>query len=281
MQAANVDIAVKTDYLMLPLGDLQDFHIGLKLWDGALNIEPISFRESEGSVSGSIYLGPVSEGYELAVMLNAENMHISLLAGADQDRKTVPPVSGQIEFKGAGNSAHDLMESLNGNVALTYDSGLVRDFGGQRLFGDLVLQIFRTLNPLHSEQEYTTLNCAIYDIAIKDGVATIENTALQTGKMLVIARGNVNFGTEKLNLSIRATPREGLGISIGGIANSFLKLGGTLRSPKLQVDPTGSMTTTGAAVATGGLSLLAKGLWDRAKASADICEDLPANEDAD
>jgi hypothetical protein len=41
------------------------------------------------------------------------------------------------------------------------------------------------------------------------------------------------------------------------------------------------MTTTGAAVATGGLSLLAKGLWDRAKASADICEDLPANEDAD
>lgn len=274
MQAANVDVTIKTDRLMLPQGDLQDFQIVLKLWDGALNIEPISFRELEGSVSASIYLGPSGEGYDLAVMLNVENMHLGLLATEDQDRGSLPPVRGQIEFKGTGNSQHELMASLNGSIALRQGAGRVRDLGGSKLFGDLGLEIIRTLNPLATTQEYSTLDCAIYDIGIKDGIATIENIALQTGKMAVIVRGNVNMGSERLNLSLQATPREGLGISIGTVTNSFLKLGGTLRSPQLQLDPTGSMTTTGAAVATGGLSLLAKGLWDRVKAQGDICKKL-------
>jgi hypothetical protein len=38
------------------------------------------------------------------------------------------------------------------------------------------------------------------------------------------------------------------------------------------------MTTTGAAVATGGLSLLAKSMWDRVKAQGDICKDLRKEE---
>ncbi len=274
MQTVNVDVTVKTDRLMLPQGDLQDFQIGLKLWDGALNIEPISFRESEGSVSGSIYLGPSGEGYDLAVVVNAENVHIGLLVTGNQDRETVPPVGGRIEFKGTGNSLHELMASLNGNVALRQDSGRIQDLANSKLFGDLALQIIRTLNPLSKSQEYTTLDCAIYDIDIKDGVATIENIALQTDRMAIVVRGGVNLGSEQLDLSVQATPREGLGISIGGVVNSFLKLGGTLRSPKLEIDPAGSVTTYGAAVATGGLSLVAKGLWGRVKASADICEGL-------
>lgn len=56
-------------------------------------------------------------------------------------------------------------------------------------------------------------------------------------------RGNVDFGNEHLGLSVQATPREGLGISIGGVANSFLKLGGTLQRPQMEINPTGSVTT--------------------------------------
>ena len=90
--------------------------------------------------------------------------------------------------------------------------------------------------------------------------------------------GRVNFKNEKLDLAMRAAPREGLGISLGGVANSFLRLGGTLQNPRLQIDPTSSVTTTGAAVATGGLSLLAQGLWNRVRASADICKNLAEEE---
>ena len=42
--------------------------------------------------------------------------------------------------------------------------------------------------------------------------------------MAAIAKGSINFEDEKLNLTMRASPREGLGISIGSVANSFFKL---------------------------------------------------------
>jgi hypothetical protein len=80
-----------------------------------------------------------------------------------------------------------------------------------------------------------------------------------------------------LDLTLRSKPRKGFGISLGGVINSFLKLGGTLQEPALNIDPASSLTTTGAAVATGGLSLLARGLWDRLSAEADLC--APRDED--
>jgi hypothetical protein len=47
-----------------------------------------------------------------------------------------------------------------------------------------------------------------------------------------------------------------------------------LKKPQVGIDPTSSATTTGVAVATAGLSLLAKGLWDRAAAEKSICKQL-------
>jgi hypothetical protein len=142
-----------------------------------------------------------------------------------------------------------------------------------------LLKIVRALNPLREEEEYRTFDCGIYDIDIIDGVVKIENFALQTDTMTVIVLGDLDFNNEKLDLAIRAKPREGLGVSIGGVVNSFLKLGGTLKKPKLQVDPKGTVVTGGVAVATGGLSLLAKGLFDRFSADADVCAQEEADEE--
>lgn len=273
LQAANVDVTIKTGRLMLRQGDLEDFHIGLKLRDGSFEIDPITFRESEGSVSGSVRLGPSNGSYALAVLLSAEDAHLGLLASEDQDRTTLPPLGGQLEFRGTGRSLHELMASSNGSLAFRQGAGRIRDLVASRLFGDLALEVIRTLNPLRTAEEHMMLECGIYEVNIEDGVATIKTLAIQTNKMTIVNRGTVNFGNEQLSLTVQATPREGLGISIGGVANSFLKLGGTLQSPRLQIDPTTSLTATGAAVATGGLSLVAKGLWDRLNAQSDMCED--------
>ena len=89
----------------------------------------------------------------------------------------------------------------------------------------------------------------------------------------MVATGQVNLRNEKLDIAFRAKPREGIGISLGTVANQLLSLRGTLRSPSITIDVMSSVTTTGAAVATGGLSLLARGLWDRLSAEASICEE--------
>lgn len=273
LQAANIDVTIETGRILISGGELQDFHVGLKLWDGALDIDPISFHGPDGTLSGRLHFGPSNGSHALDVLINAENVHLGWLASADQERATLPPITGKLELRGTGGSAHDLLATSNGKLSVRQGTGQIKVLDSTRFLGDLVLQVIRTLSPLRSAKEPMTVQCAIHDIDIKDGVATIENSALQTDRLTIVARGTVNFSNERLGLSVRATPREGLGISISSVAASFMKVGGTLQRPQMKIDSTASITTGGAAVATGGLSLVATGLWNRIKAQSDICKD--------
>ena len=279
LQAANIDVTIELGRILISGGELQDFHVGLKLWDGALDIDPISFHGPDGTLSGRLHFGPSNGSHALDVLVNAENLHLGWLASDDQERATLPPITGKLELRGTGSSAHDLLAASNGKLSLRQGAGRIKVLDSTRFLGDLVLQIIRTLNPLRSAKEPMTVQCAIYDVDIKDGIATIEYSALQTDKLTIVARGTVNFGNERLGLSVRAMPREGLGISISSVAASFLKVGGTLQRPQMKIDSTASITTGGAAVATGGLSLVAKGLWNRIKAQSDICKDRESQQE--
>jgi hypothetical protein len=166
------------------------------------------------------------------------------------------------------------MASSNGAVSFRQGSGKVREVFGSVLFRDVFLQVLRTLNPVRRSRGYEILECGIFDLTIVNGRATFDNFAIQTDTMTTVASGTVNFKNEKLDIAFRAKPREGIGISLGTVANQMLELRGTLKSPRIRVDAGRTATTTGAAVATGGLSLLARGLWDRLSAEASICEEL-------
>ena len=72
----------------------------------------------------------------------------------------------------------------------------------------------------------------------------------------------IDFGVAKA-LNARLTDKT--------IYTEHLQIVGTLTSPQLAVDEAGVLITGGAAVATGGLSLLARGIWDRLSRSRNAC----------
>ena len=55
--------------------------------------------------------------------------------------------------------------------------------------------------------------------------------------------------------------------------NQLIKVGGRLTAPAVQVDPAGTIASSGLAVATVGISLLAKSMSDRFLSSQDPCGD--------
>ena len=279
LQAVDIEIGLKIDNLRTRALNVTDFRVELSLLDGELRIDPIAFREEQGSVAGRIQITPYEERYSMDASVRLQDMHIGLIAPRDQERSSLPPLSGEFELRGEGESLHELMASSNGALSMRQGKGLILDLGADRIFGDMLLKVIRTLNPLKTEQKYREFDCGIYDVDVVAGVATIANFAVQTSTMTVMVAGSVKLDTETIDLAIRAKPREGLGISLGGVANSFLKLGGTLRNPVLEIDPEGTLVTGGVAVATGGLSLLAKGLFDRVSAEADICKPKSADEE--
>lgn len=276
LNAANIDIDLRTGRAILNRADVHDIHIHLRLWDGVLLIEPISFREFEGSVDSRFLLETEEDGYRLDWRFSAQNMHVGVPATPQHDRQSLPPVAANVAISGTGRSLHEILASSNGSIDIRRGSGQIRRLMTSQVFGDIVTEVLRTVNPLSKSRDYNNLECAVYRANIKNGLLTIDNIAAQTDRVTLIASGQLNFATEQLDVSLRTKTREGIGVSLGGVANSFLKLGGTLKNPGIEINPASSVTTGGIAVATGGLSLLARGLWDRVSAEADMCKELNA-----
>ena len=102
---------------------------------------------------------------------------------------------------------------------------------------------------------------------------------MQSEKITVTADGKVDLHTEDLTVDFNTRPREGIGVSPGMFTNPFIKLEGTLASPRIGVGAKGAMSGA-VAVATGGVSVVAQGLADRAKGEADVVQEVARRGDA-
>ena len=122
------------------------------------------------------------------------------------------------------------------------------------------------------QDPYTDVVCGVYFVDVKDGVVAIDPGAvMQTDKMNMFASGVVDLNTEKLNVGFDTAARKGIGISAGSFINPFVRIGGTMSSPRLALDAKGTVVEGGVAVATLGLSILAKGMYGRWFSSKDPC----------
>jgi hypothetical protein len=272
LSKADVDITLTIDRLIANTLNVTDVNVGFQLVDGSLRMDPVKLRETDGSISGKFYLVPENGGYSMDASVIVEDVHVGLLVDEEDPLSSLPTLTGQLQLSGTGNSIRSIMASANGGISFRQGSGKVKEMFGSAFFKDVLMQVLRTLNPLRRSRDYQILECGIYNVTIKDGMFTIDDFIIQTDTMTTVARGEVNLANEKLDIAFRAKPREGIGISLGTVANQLLEVRGTLTDPRIRVDAGRTATTTGAAVATGGLSLLARGLWDRLSAETDVCE---------
>ena len=90
--------------------------------------------------------------------------------------------------------------------------------------------------------------------------------------MTMLGKGKIDLNTEKLDFEWVTKPRKGIGLSATMITNPYIKLGGTLSNPSVQLKGVEAVASTGVAVATLGLSLVARGMFDRVTAEKKVCK---------
>lgn len=181
-----------------------------------------------------------------------------------------------VNLVASGSHLRALAANANGAIMLDTRGG--RTLGGtllDRLYGDAITQILQTINPFASEGSETQLECAIFPLRIKAGeLKSRPYTFISTNKLRITIDAFINLANEKLELSVETQARKGLGLSAGELFNPFVKIVGTLASPRLALDQEGVLIRGGAAVATGGLTVLAKMAKDRLTRSGDPCGNL-------
>jgi hypothetical protein len=271
LQKANVDLRWTIDEIDLPLSRLHDFDLGIHLVDGRVDLDPIAASvESGGDLVASFALEPDGDGVSVGTNLRVDRFLFNL-ASDDTDPSSWTPFDVELELDAEGRSPHELASTVSGEMLVTVGTGRMDNSLIDLIVADILVKLLEALNPFRKEESYTRIECGIFSAKFTDGVAKLEPLALQTDKMTMIGDGRIRFESEKLSLDWVTKPRKGIGLSASTFTNPYIKLGGTLSSPNIEMKPLDALATTGAAVATAGLTLLARGLWDRITAEQNAC----------
>jgi len=277
LKAVNATVAYKADKILVQPFPLTNVAVNLTLQGGKLAVDPLSAKVAEGLLNSVVTLDGARSVPALTVTLDAKGIGLgnALKTTGSSELLDGTPLDADINLRGKGQSVADIMASLNGQVKIVMGEGKINNKAFDMIGGDLVSKVFTSLNPFAKKDPFTVLKCGVVYSKVLDGQAKIDKgIAFETSAMNVIGSGGADLKEEMLDLGIKTEPREGLGVSVGGLA-SVVRLSGPFSNPGVKVDPLGAgkaALSVGAAIATGGLSLLAGGIADRVTADSAPCD---------
>jgi AsmA family protein len=266
LKAADVDLKFKAKKLITKDITINDASLALTLNNGKLQITQ-NAKAAGGTIAAKINLD-ATNGKTATLSSDIELKQIELgqlPAIKEKEVLTGGKTDITIKVNGSGPSVSKIMAGLNGKLLVKTGAGKISSKAMELASADALMSTLSMLNPMAEGSDGSLLECAVVNFDIKDGIATADNgIAMSTNQMNILGGGNINFKTETLDIGIAPKAKEGIGLNVGQLA-ALVRLGGTLANPTPKADTEAALKkglTVGAAVATGGLSLLAGELLD-------------------
>lgn len=274
LKSADLNMDIKAKQIKTSDLTMENVNIIFSLVNGNLVVKPLNAKIAGGILAMQMSLD-ASNGKSgtLDTSLDIKNLEPSALPDL-KDEISGGKTDITLKGKGTGNSVAAIMAGLNGNLLMKMGPGILKSSSATAAGSDMLVSTYQLLYPGAKGSKDTEIQCGVVRFDIKDGIATTDKgIAFATNKMNIIGSGIVDLKTEKLDIGINPQAREGVGISPAQLAE-LVRLGGTLAEPRAVPDTRAAFKTAaaaGAAFVTGGLSLLAQGLFDKSTADADPC----------
>jgi hypothetical protein len=250
--------------------------------NGALKIQKLTYASLRGGhLTLSADLIPnESGGADITFSADGKDLVLGIRAKTEEELQQLPLIEVRAELTGSGETGRDLAGSMDGYVRVVSGAGRVPSGSLSFFTQDFFTELVSAINPFTKSEPYTSVDCAVILLHFDEGVVKGQPAFVQqTDKLRISANTKIDLKTEKLNVDFKMTPRKGLGLSISNLVNPYIKLTGTLGSPSLVVDPESVLIEGGVAVATAGLSVLAKSFKDRFLSGKDPCGKAVAQAD--
>lgn len=251
---------------------MRDVDLAIELRDGVFEVQNAGYDAYSGWVRARGKVEPADGAGRVSLELVARNFEPRIWA-TDPDFA----MTGDIDIKldSTGLDTRTLAGNATGMILVDARGGrLTNNQALQAVYGGVLSEILNVINPFYKADPYTDIRCVVLALALDDGqVASAPVSFIATDKIRVTPTSTIDLKSEVIETTIKMRPQQGLKISTGEILNSFVRVTGTLAEPRLAVDEAGVLVSGGAAVATGGLSILAGMAWDRLSRSKDPCTD--------
>lgn len=253
-----------------------DATANLHLAAGRLSVKPLRALLAGGQLDGEAKLDASTKNPSVMLRLTARQVELGrMVKESGSEALSGGRTDAQVELNGQGESLRALLASASGEAMIRIGEGRIQNETMNWVGGDAMAQLLGALNPLTAQETSTGLTCAAARFVIKDGLASGANgMAMETTKVTVMGAGTVDLRSEALDLGITPRARDGIGLSLSQPLAGMTRLRGTLANPTISIDELGTVRTAasvGAAVATGGLSLLGEWLVDKVTADSSPC----------
>nr|WP_308217658.1 AsmA family protein [Paenalcaligenes niemegkensis] len=225
----------------LPLDNI-DAHV--KLQDRVLSLTPLNFGFAGGTLGNTITLDGSGEALQADMKTAARHLKLKeLFPGAESMDASFGELHGDATLKGQGNSIAELLGHANGEASALVSRGTVSHFlmeaAGLNVANMLLVKLFG--------DEQVVLNCVAANVEVRDGLTKIRLFKLETDDTTVDITGDINLGSEELNLDVYP---ENKTLRIFTL-RSPLYAKGTFKDPDVGVQTGPLATRAGAAVALG------------------------------
>ncbi|MFB3106350.1 MAG: AsmA-like C-terminal region-containing protein, partial [Pseudomonadales bacterium] len=248
-----------------------DALIQATLRDGGLTVSQLDIVAPRGRLDGTLKVLPTDRGADVHFTFGGKDLGLNL-GGDPTDLVQAVIFDVDVDLSGHGATIRELAASLSGRASLESDGGRIRN-RGISLYTGFGGELLSALNPMAKEIPYTQITCARVSFEATDGrFETSPTIVVQTERINLISKGAIDLKTEKIDFTFTSKPRKRLSISASELINPYLRVAGTLGKPRLTMNRRGTAVSATAAVATAGLSILARAAWDRTFRKKDPCE---------
>lgn len=273
LEAFDGSVDIRAGRVLLAGTDLKDLRLRARLEGGDLALDALDVRmaaDSGVSVRGAVRGAP--RGREWQVEAIGTRIPLGSAAETPARRAQQPRADVDLRFSARGASLAELARTMNGRLQLVAGAGEVPSARAGRLFSNLRRELLALVRPRGHDLATMPVRCmSVVATATAGKVRTAPVLAVQLADASVVSHGTIDLDTEKIEFYLKTTPDERFDISFGEIINPYIKIGGTFMQPVLAVDPKGALFSSAAAVVTGGLSVVARGAWERLFRDKDPC----------
>ncbi|RLA28118.1 MAG: hypothetical protein DRQ63_04280 [Gammaproteobacteria bacterium] len=282
LQSFDADVDIRIDKLRTRSFRSLGFDLDALVSVGALHIQDLSLNGPRGGLltfSGNLTPNE-SGGADFALTADGKNLVLGLRSKNAEELQRLPLFEVRADLAANGETVRDLAGSIDGYIRVAGGAGRIPSGSLAFLAQDFLTELISSINPFTKSDPYTNVECAVILLHFYDGEIEADPVFVQqTDKLRIFANTKIDLKTEKLDANFRTVPRKGLGLSLSNLVNPYIKVTGTLGKPAVVINPEGVLIEGGVAVATAGLSILAKSFKDRFLSDKDPCGTALADAD--
>ena len=231
VRGTDADVTYSAAAVTMPKLPMKNVSFHLLLKGGVVSLDPLSFVLDRGTFSGSVRVDAHADVPVSDIDMRIANVDLAQFKTA---KMTQPPLSGtlmgRVKIHGTGSSIHKLASSADGGVSLIVPQGNVN----QALAELTGINVTRGLGLLLAKNEtQTTIRCGVVDFQARKGTLAAKMIFMDTTDVLIRGRGDINLGSEELNLALRGDPKK---LRLTRV-RAPITIKGTLGHPSIGVDP--------------------------------------------